>query len=258
MEVVPQRELKVKRTLAIDLDNVVLNTPMYHQEYLGVAEFVAGVEREEMERRRELVEREQRSFHTDLALLEVLEQMDADRPRDSRYRSPQALLLSIQATMISDCHEPEVRDKLYMPGAHDFIERLIMHGDFRDGRAFFLTHGVQASQMTKLSALGLSNFPYIITQDLAKGELISGWREANGKYRVSTMQNIDIVADELALVDDKTVSMLGLPSSEDGVTGFLKGLNRAQSLGDVAPNVERVKSFDPVLRYLGHTSLQLY
>ncbi len=252
-----QQELRVTKTLGIDLDNFIMDTPQYHELYIGVCHSVAGINPDDIEAERHEIEKQQKSFHTDSTVIKLLETMDKNRVRDDSYMSPERYLDAIHVSMVKLCEDPEVRETLYKPGAKAFIETLNREGAFARGEAFVLTHGVESSQLTKIASLGLSDLLCVITDDVRKGVLAGSWR-LNDTYVIPTRQGVTIIADEFALGDDKTVSFRKFPDFSQKARGFLIPVEgRASSKGDIPDNVEKIVGFEPLLRYLGFTAIKI-
>ena len=244
----------VDRVLGIDLDRFVFDTQYYFGIYLDVAYETAGIDPDEVIAYRARIEAEKKSFHTDLALSTILEKMDETRVRDETYLTPEQHLNHVHAAMLTT-DKIDV-SKLFLPGAKAFVDRIASEGAFRDGRAFFFTHGTQPGQLMKTIRAELNAYPIVITDDTDKGELIQQkWVQKDvlfGAYVIRLLNGGLIVAERFAHGDDK---LFTLPEDAQLFLKVAEGKEPpdAESLPN---NVEVVDDFEPMLRYLGLNALK--
>lgn len=244
----------VDRTLGIDLDRFVFDTDYFHGAYLDVAYETANVDPDDVIAHRAQVEARNKSFHTDVAMLRILQSMDEWRARDETYRTPEQHLNYIHAAMLTT-DKIEV-PKLFLPGAKAFVDQLADEGAFADGRAFFFTHGTQPTQLLKMIRAGLNEHPTVITKESDKGEYVKNkWQQRDvlfGSYVIQLLNGGLIIANSFAHGDDK---LFDLPQEAQL---FLKatGVRPIANHEELPGNVELIDDFEPMLRYLGSRSLR--
>ncbi len=94
-------------------------------------------------------------------------------------------------------------------------ERQVPHG--------VLTYGSVEWQTLKLQASGLDALPHIVTQQRAKGRVLTSWMQPSGEIKLPKKLTDRYKAlgggtlSSVVLVDDKLEALVGLP---DGVTGY--------------------------------------
>ncbi len=102
------------------------------------------------------------------------------------------------------------RDLLY-PDARP----LLAAADAAGIQTLILTYGSVSWQLTKLRAAGLTDRPFLITDDKQKGRLVASWRGAAG-YEITLEDGQRLTAGSIRLIDDKASSFYGLPLDSSG------------------------------------------
>lgn len=107
-------------------------------------------------------------------------------------------------------------DDFFEPGAHDLLQFLA------DNSLPFgiLTYGGRVWQHMKLQAMDLDATPHIITDIQAKGQIIAGWKQADGMFLIPSefhKNGSSATYKNILLVDDKLISFEGLPKGAHGV-----------------------------------------
>jgi len=249
--------------LAIDVDRFLLNTDLFHDLYLKISYDVASIDPSEVNKIRletETISEDgiKKSFHTDTALLELLEARDLTRGKDIYGTTPDQFMNEIHEQMVKLCNDEQVRKSLYLPGAKEFIDRLRREGVFERREAYLFTHGTEVLQLTKIAGLGLNDVLSVITDKPNKGEQLLNLRGDDGLYRIPTRQGFIICTTEIGMGDDRGYNFRKFPSATEGARGYLKiakGSEIEPWIHDT-DNIEVVDSFDNLLRYMGITALK--
>jgi hypothetical protein len=132
----------------------------------------------------------------------------------------------------------EQHEQLLLPGALRMIE-------FARPNAGILTYGELRGQTMKLKAVRLETLPHLITSHRAKGELISMWHQADGRYRLPVEFGSASV-QQVVLVDDRLISFQGIPAQARGYWVTQKPPTTAE-ISVVPANVVIVRSLHEVI-----------
>jgi predicted phosphatase len=112
-----------------------------------------------------------------------------------------------------------------------------------------LTYGSERTQMLKLRASGLVQYPFVITDSKLKGDSIRNWKQADGSYRLVTAAGELIVGSTGVLVDDKSSSFDNLPDDWRGYRVW-RGQPRLSQRGKVPAEVVTVTGLNAITRSL--------
>lgn len=113
-----------------------------------------------------------------------------------------------------------------------------------------LTYGDYIDQVMKMRLVGLEDATMYCTPTPNKGEIIAGWRQADGRFRLPEEYGGDLV-DNLTLEDDKHRAFLDLPEGVRGVwlthdprayerLADLSGVAIATSLGEAGQYIREL------------------
>lgn len=141
------------------------------------------------------------------------------------------------------------------PYAHDLLaildERKLPYG--------IVTYGIEAWQLAKLEACGLSHVPCEVTNIKEKGVLLSGWKRDRDFFAIPPGLSggaPGIIARSLVFLDDKAVSFRGIP---DGVRGIrVRPSDRpllSSQMGTLPSSVVEVEGLRGAIRYLFEEAL---
>jgi hypothetical protein len=140
----------------------------------------------------------------------------------------------------------------------DFLypDARLLYDALRDtGTPYFTyTKGGWSTQIAKLRSCGLFDSPYLITDNIRKGEDITAMKVATGLYVVNAFRGaqnrVRLIARSIFLLEDKPVGFYGLPDDCDGVLVRRPGPTKITQQGivparisvipDLAAVVERV------------------
>lgn len=226
--------------VAIDADRCTLNTEYFHEVILRIFAKTSGIDPGIVESRREPIEAAGLTFHTDIEMRHVLAMGRGDAAAEE-------MMQEIFEQTLLHFTDPDQRQKLFMPGAEEFLGQLQESGVFARREAGFLTWGSEPLQRLKLACAGLSNLPVIYTQDRAKGVTLNdAYNVGRGVYELTLDDGDKVSAPYVILVDDKAPSFDGYPASN--AHGFWMQFTRKKDLlpsqrGSVPANVEVCRSF---------------
>ncbi|HEY5695288.1 MAG TPA: hypothetical protein VIQ80_00465, partial [Candidatus Saccharimonadales bacterium] len=118
-----------------------------------------------------------------------------------------------------------------------------------------ITYGVEeAWQLTKLELAGLLDVPHLITHIEAKGELLTGWKQADGSFIVPPALTADFTplrVQQLIFLDDKAKSFRGIPEGVRGVHIVAPGGNTLPAQqGDLPAGVTSVTGIPGAIELL--------
>ena len=210
-ERVPEKEIVVPQLVALDFDRTLGDTAAIMERFYVVAESL-GVDLEAIKIAQKEIENDGGSF-------------------DPLTFVPEALQEQFKTNFLAIKEPP-----LLYADASELLEMLQQ----APVPYHVITYGTNPKwQELKLLASGYQG-SYTVLSHSRKGEEISGWKEASGKF-INVIDNIRYIADSVSLIDDKAVSFTALPV---GCTGFLlkRGEMRANQQGIIPQGVQLIES----------------
>ncbi len=143
--------------------------------------------------------------------------------------------------------EPE---NLLESGAKDFITFL----KSSNRRFCIMSYGDIRWQTIKIKSSGIGKVPLAIVKKANKSEYIRRWLDPNtGKFKIPkeiSSDNIEIVANEVVLVDDKMAAFSNLPKEARGY--YVSGSSSSYSVKlpkKLPPRVKQISHIDEIITF---------
>lgn len=133
-----------------------------------------------------------------------------------------------------------------LPGAHELIEWLKVQKKSYG----ILTYGNPMWQHLKIAASGFKHVNHIITEEKAKGKIITSWKQQDGRYKLPEAFGSHVV-EAIRLIDDKAVSFTSFPPEPSRGYWVIDPSNELPSqLGPIPENTKRYDNLYAVLQTL--------